>query len=97
MLIMKPPFLMRFLTFQLDPVPLYLTFQSCRYVRTPLLVVYPDVKWALHLNYDMKGDEMYFQEKKVPLVEGYADYMSYIGAGVDWLHQKNETFSRQIL
>ncbi len=82
-------FLARYLTMQLNPVPLDISVKSCRYVRTPKIWVHPDVKWGYHLNFDMdEKDRLYFLDRKVDLVEGHGTYMSYVGAGVDWIKTK---------
>ena len=82
-------FLLRYLTMQLNPVPLDISVQSCRYVRTPKIWIHPDVKWAMHLNYDVdEKNRLYFENKNVPLVEGHGSYMSYVAEGVDWINEK---------
>ncbi len=82
-------FLVRYLTMQLNPVPLDISVKSCRYVRTPKIWIHPDVKWGYHLNFDMdEKKRVYFESKQVTLAEGHGTYMSYLGAGVDWLNTK---------
>lgn len=84
-------FLIRYLTFQMTPVPLDISVQSCRYIRTPKFLIYPDVIWAVHMNYDPEKI-LYYDNEEVPLVEGYGDYMSYIAKGLDWINNQVKPF-----
>lgn len=84
-------FLLRYLTFQMSPVPLDISVQSCRYIRTPKFLIYPDVIWAVHMNYDPEKI-LYYDNEEVPLVEGYGDYMSYIAKGLDWINNQVKPF-----
>ena len=52
-------------------------------------MIHPDVVWSIHLNYGVdEKDILYYNDTKVPLVEGYADYMSFIALGLDWINNQ---------
>jgi len=89
-------FLLRYLTFQLKPVPIFIGIHSCRYSRTPQFYVYPDVVWAMHLNYDT-DNILYHNGKTVDLVEGHATYISYLAAGVNYLNEKIKPFLKAFI
>ncbi len=81
-------FLFKYLTWQIDPIELFIGVRSCRYVRTPSIYIYPDMVWSLHFNYGIKENEiLYFQNKKVNLIFGYANYMDYIKDAVLWIYE----------
>ncbi len=81
-------FLFKYLTWQIDPVELHIGVRSCRYERTPSFYIYPDMVWALHFNYGIKEEDiLYFQNKEVGLVSGYAQYMDYIKDAVLWIYE----------
>ncbi len=81
-------FLFKYLTWQIDPIELHIGVQSCRYVRTPSIYIYPDMIWALHFNYGVKEDEiLYFQNDEVGLISGYAQYMDYIKDAILWIYE----------
>ncbi|WP_082422479.1 hypothetical protein, partial [Aquimarina longa] len=68
------------------------------YVRTPNFLIHPDVVWAVHINYGVeKKHILYHNDKEVPLVEGYADYMSYIAKGLEWINKKIKPFVEQYM
>ncbi|TPN87427.1 hypothetical protein [Aquimarina algicola] len=91
-------FLARYLTLQLSSFPIDISVQSCRYVRTPKFVIHPDVVWAMHFNYGVdEEDILYYNDTKVPLVTGYADYMSYLAAGLEWVNNKVKPFVEQYM
>lgn len=65
--------------------------QSCRYLRTPIFRIYPDVLWVAHVNYD--ADKiLYYNNEEIPLVEGYGDWMSFIAVGAKWLNEQIKPF-----
>ncbi|WP_103867068.1 hypothetical protein [Aquimarina sp. I32.4] len=86
-------FLFKYLTWQIDPVELYIGVRSCRYERTPSIYIHPDMVWALHFNYGVKKEDiLYFQNKEVGLVSGYANYMDYIKDAVLWIYEPFKEF-----
>ncbi len=89
-------FLLRYLSFQLDPVPLDISVTSCRYRRTPTFLIHPDVVWAVHTNYN-PDKILYYNNEEVALVQGHADYMSHIASGLDWLNNKLKPFVEDFL
>ncbi len=84
-------FLFAYLTFQIDPVPIDISINSCRYVRTPKFMIYPDIEWAVHLNYD-PDTILYYKNEEVALVKGHPDYMSYIIKTALWVNDKLRPF-----
>ncbi|OEK08024.1 hypothetical protein A8C32_16340 [Flavivirga aquatica] len=77
-------FLLKYLTFQIKPEYLPIVIQTCRYVRTPVFKVYPDVVFVYHYMYNPKK-ELWFNNTKVDLPELKADAVSYVKDIVDWL------------
>ncbi|WP_082422641.1 hypothetical protein, partial [Aquimarina longa] len=87
-----------YLTLQLSEVPIFISVQSCRYVRTPQFLIHPDVVWAVHLNYGVDDENiLYYNDKKVPLVTGYGDYMSWIALGLEWINNQVKPFVEQYM
>ncbi len=61
--------------------------KSCRYIRTPIFKIYPDLQWAVHINY-AAAKVLFYKEEKVELIEFNQNLYDYLKPVIEFLYNK---------
>ncbi|WP_438710426.1 hypothetical protein ACSTS3_15935 [Aquimarina muelleri] len=68
-------------------IPYPVLIKSCRYIRTPIFNIYPDLQWAVHINYAVKK-VLFYKAEEVKLIEFNQNLYDYLKPVVEFLYTK---------